>query len=214
MRTIEFTEKKNIVRFHVGRGGHFNNPGHKTFVGEENLQYVIRMMHNATIISEDENGNQLPESEWKLICNEQVVLEGEEINAEVGVIDIDGGYDTDICRYIEDCTDEELDLIATQILDGVLYGVSDEIIYYVCKNSQTIAEKYYDAVATFNADPFSVNSDERMAEVAMSAFYDALELMDVDLEDEDYITACEQLNLNPQDEPEIYTNSEMKICFN
>ena len=110
MKTFE--EKSIVVRFHIGRGGRFHNSGYKVFIGKENLQDVIRSMsETATIISEDENGNELPRNEWKLIYHDKVVLEGEEIEAETGVIDVDGTYNTDICRYIEDCTDEELELI-------------------------------------------------------------------------------------------------------
>ena len=29
--------KKTIVAFHIGRGGHFNNPGHKTFIGSKEI---------------------------------------------------------------------------------------------------------------------------------------------------------------------------------
>lgn len=114
MRTFE--EKKIVVRFHIGRGGSFHNGGYKTFIGEENLQDVIMSMgENMTIISEDENGKELPRNEWKLIYHDHVVLEGEEIEAETGVIEVDGIYDTDICRYIEDCDEHELELIWEEI---------------------------------------------------------------------------------------------------
>lgn len=105
-----------IVRFHIGRGGRFHNGGYKTFIGEENLQDVIRSMSDqATIISKDENGNELPKSEWKLIYHDREVLSGEDIDEFTGVIDVDGEYNTDICRYIEDCTDDELELIWHEI---------------------------------------------------------------------------------------------------
>lgn len=115
-----------IVRFHIGRGGRFHNGGYKTFVGEENLQSVITSMsEQATIISEDENGNELPKSEWKLIYHDREVLSGEDIDELTGVIDVDGEYDTDICRYIEDCTDEELELIWKEIeLDSIIVSGS------------------------------------------------------------------------------------------
>lgn len=108
-----------IVRFHIGRGGRFHNGGHKTFVGEENLQDVINSMSDqVTILNEDENGNELPKNEWKLLYHDRELLSGEDIDELTGVIDVDGDYNADICRYIEDCWDEELELIWYEIMIG------------------------------------------------------------------------------------------------
>jgi hypothetical protein len=35
------TENKTVVHFHIGRGGHFNNAGHRTFEGIATFQEVI-----------------------------------------------------------------------------------------------------------------------------------------------------------------------------
>lgn len=62
MKTTIFAEAQNIkVRFHVGRGGRFNNAGHKTYVGTVND--LSDCFGDSFLISEDENGTTLPDSE-------------------------------------------------------------------------------------------------------------------------------------------------------
>ena len=36
-QTTSTSIEKTIVCFHIGRGGHFHNPGHKSFIGEEKI---------------------------------------------------------------------------------------------------------------------------------------------------------------------------------
>ena len=35
MNTQELTAADTIVAFHIGRGGHFHNPGHLSFIGKK-----------------------------------------------------------------------------------------------------------------------------------------------------------------------------------
>lgn len=53
------------VRFHIGRGGQFHNACHKTYVGTVND--LSDCFGDSIVISEDENGNPLPDSEWQLV---------------------------------------------------------------------------------------------------------------------------------------------------
>lgn len=66
MNTTILEEAQNVkVHFHVGRGGRFHNGGHKTYVGT--VDSLADCFGDAFIISEDENGNALPDKDWRLI---------------------------------------------------------------------------------------------------------------------------------------------------
>ena len=111
---INPTPKSIIVCFHVGRGGYHHNPGYKTYnPNVKTIQDIYNSVDNCFITNEDEDGNVLPDAEW--ILTDQggnIILEGrQEIESPVGVLEWDTIYDTDIVKYIEDCTDEEIELI-------------------------------------------------------------------------------------------------------
>jgi hypothetical protein len=48
------TENKTVVHFHIGRGGHYNNSGHRTFEGIADLQEVISQ-HSDSLFYNREN---------------------------------------------------------------------------------------------------------------------------------------------------------------
>ena len=118
------------VRFHIGRGGRFNNAGHKTYVGTVNE--LSDCFGDSIVISEDENGKTLPDSEWKLVdSGSNVILSGrDEIESETGILDWDGEYDTDIVRKLSECDDDEYQLI----LDTAERGghVEEPVLAYAC----------------------------------------------------------------------------------
>ncbi len=119
------------VRFHIGRGGHFNNAGHKTYVGTVNkLSDCFGDFCN--IIDVDENGDPLPDSEWQLEDGGgKVILSGrDEIESETGVLDWDGEYDTDIVRDLSECNDDEYQLILDTEERGAY--VEKNVLAYVC----------------------------------------------------------------------------------
>lgn len=119
------TEKSIIVAFHIGRGGSFYNPGHKSFLPYvDDFQDVLDAeMDNLFFYTEeeDEDGElqTLPDEEWTVRdASGNILLEGrEEIESETGVLDIDGDYDKTIVKYIEDCTEEELGILYQAYLD-------------------------------------------------------------------------------------------------
>lgn len=119
------------VRFHIGRGGHFNNAGHKTYVGTVNG--LSDCLDDSIVISEDENGKTLPDSEWQLVdSGSNVILSGrDEIESDTGILDWDGEYDTDIVRKLSECDDDEYQLI----LDAAERGayVEKDVLAYVCR---------------------------------------------------------------------------------
>lgn len=87
------------------------------------------------IISLDENNNTLPNEQWQLLDSAgNIILEGREaIESETGILNWDNEYDTDIVKYIEDCTDEEFELIfKAYVNEEMLYSkYEDEIYAYV-----------------------------------------------------------------------------------
>ena len=131
MNTSFFLEDQNIkVRFHIGRGGRFNNAGHKTYVGT--VKDLSACFGDSFLISEDENGKTLPDSEWRLVDGgSNVILSGrDEIESDTGILDWDGEYNTDIVRHLSECDDDEYQLI----LDTAERGeyVEKAVLAYVC----------------------------------------------------------------------------------
>lgn len=113
-----------IVSFHIGRGGRFHNAGHRTF-----NPYVKRLSDcfsdSCTVFCEDEEGNPLPDEKWQLIDGGgNVVLEGRSaIESVTGILDWDGEYDTDIVKYLSECSEDELETVYQFYLeDGYMDG--------------------------------------------------------------------------------------------
>lgn len=131
MTSYYYEEAQNIkVRFHFGRGGRFHNAGYKTYQGT--VDSLADCFGDSIILSEDENGAPLPDSEWQLIDGGgNAILTGrDEIESETGVLDWDGEYDTDIVRHISECDDDEYQMI----LDAAERGeyVDEIALAYAC----------------------------------------------------------------------------------
>lgn len=106
--------EKIYVSFHIGRGGHFHNPGYLTFQGEEDFQDLINRCSDVSmIINEDEEGEPLPDADWQLVdTGSNVILQGrDEIEAMTGRLEWDGIYDTDYVDTTDNLNDNELDAI-------------------------------------------------------------------------------------------------------
>ena len=176
MNTTVLEEAQNIkVRFHIGRGGRFHNAGHKTYVGTVND--LSDCFGESFIISEDENGKTLPDSEWRLVDGGgNVILSGrDEIESETGVLDWDGEYDTDIVRHLSECDDDEYQLI----LDAAERGeyVEKAVLAYACSALDKLMAtniKVYpsnmevftqDGCITLQRDDFSVYTEDEEDEV-------------------------------------------------
>ena len=125
-----FEQKTIIVCFHVGRGGYHNNPGYKSF--NPYAHSIQDFFDYGFLYYEDEDGNTLPDEEWTLTDKSgNIILEGrQEIESPVGVLEWDTIYDTDIVRYIEDCDDEEIELLYNELIN---YKYMDDVVAdYVC----------------------------------------------------------------------------------
>ena len=131
MKTTILEGAQNLkVRFHIGRGGRFNNAGHKTYICSVNG--LSDCFGESIVISEDENGHPLPDSEWQLVDGGgNVILTGrDEIESETGIIDWDGEYDTDIVRKLSECDDDEYQMILDTEERGAY--VEKDVLAYVC----------------------------------------------------------------------------------
>ena len=176
MNTTILEEAQNMkVRFHIGRGGQFNNAGHKTYVGTVND--LSDCFGDSIVFSEDENGKPLPDSEWRLVDGGgNVILTGrDEIESETGILDWDGEYDTDIVRNLSECDDDEYQLI----LDAAERGeyVEKAVLAYACsaldKLMATSIKVYpsnmevftQEGCITLQRDDFSVYTEDEEDEV-------------------------------------------------
>lgn len=125
---INNTEKRIIVAFHIGRGGQFYNAGHKSFIGELNLKGIISVVENAGSWLFERNRDDRGRfcKPYLVDSNGNELLDCDEYVKEVGSIDLDGDYDTTYCCYLDDCDEEELQLISNY--DGYKSNELDEEI--------------------------------------------------------------------------------------
>lgn len=104
-----------FVCFHVGRGGRFGNPGHKEYLPyvRDFQDLLSRESENLYDVTEDENGNVLPDDQWRIEnwASETVVEGRVAMEAKTGKLDYDGKSDTYIVKNIFDCDEDELQLI-------------------------------------------------------------------------------------------------------
>ena len=169
--TSTITPKSIIVCFHVGRGGYLNNPGQKTYNPYvKTLQDIYNSTDNCFIINEDEDGNELPDEEWLLTdAGGKIILEGrKEIESPVGILEWDTIYDTDIVRYIEDCTDDEIEILYNELINYKY--MDDDVADYVCRkkgmkrvvdrigniilSQSTMKVTHQDGIDTYERDTF------------------------------------------------------------
>lgn len=127
------SENAIFVSFHIGRGGHFNNPGTLSFSGEEDFQQLIsRCSDVCMIINEDENGKPLADKDWQLVdTGSNVILQGrDEIEAEKGRLEWDTIYDTDYVETTDNLSDNELECLWNAYLNEEY--MSDELKDEIC----------------------------------------------------------------------------------
>jgi hypothetical protein len=139
--------KKLLVCFHVGRSG--RNQSKKVFYGHvANFQSLLSVCDDLLYYTEDENGNALPDEEWTVVdAGGNIVLQGRrEIEADTGTLDLDGIYDTTTVRPLEDCTEEELQLIIDDYNNGnyidsdVLDAVCDMLEYTHLRDKRLVID--------------------------------------------------------------------------
>lgn len=130
---------KTIVGFKTGRGGSFWNAGHVSFIGECNIndftnELFLRYENEHSLYEkidgrkhllekyEDcqyfddftfftDKGFDLGEKVYSDCNGRPVGLTEKEANEGIGVIDIDGEYNTIVCEYLEDLSESQYQLI-------------------------------------------------------------------------------------------------------
>lgn len=108
--------KKKTALFHIGRGGRFHNPGHKTLHGvNENLQDARKMEEDKLFLHERDFRSRYCKP---FMSDNDGLICMEDANAEVGVIDFDGTYDSWKSVYLEDLDEEELSLVMDEVREG------------------------------------------------------------------------------------------------
>ena len=150
-----------LVRFHIGRGGNFNNQGHVTFVGS--VKELADCFGNAMVIDQDENGVRLPDADWMLIDDGgNVILQGrEQIECPTGVIDWDGLYDTDVVKHLSECSDDDYWMIIDAFNNGKF--VEEEVIDYACSAVDMLRVKHIgllDSGCTFDGDIMNIRTQD------------------------------------------------------
>lgn len=127
-----------FVRFHIGRGGRFNNQGHLSFVNEDNFQDLIDAcadkLFDTTSVYDGETDTEieLPENEWNYHdAGGKILVQGREaMEAETGRLDWDGLYDTDYVTTTDDLFDNEIECLWEEYCHEA--WMSDELKDAIC----------------------------------------------------------------------------------
>ena len=101
--------KEQIDAFQVGTLSKcaYKKRGTLTYLGEYTFKDIQKVRANEIFYKEkdgktiitDENGN---------------IVSDDDPNGDVGVLNFDEEYDTTYCKYLQDCTDEEIEVINNQ----------------------------------------------------------------------------------------------------
>lgn len=93
-----------VVAFHTGRRG-------KTFLGEKDFQELISDRLDSLFLHDRDSHGRFCKP-FYTDASGNVMVEPDEMNNEVGIIDWDGQFDTDVACYLDECDDDELRLMA------------------------------------------------------------------------------------------------------
>lgn len=141
----DLLERKIIVSFNIGRGGRFNNAGFKSYMGELNFQQLINLeSNNCFVQTRDANGRFC--KPFITDCNGNCVSD-DDVNGEIGTLDFDGQYDTDYAKYIQDCTEQELDVIANSMwykTQDLIGWLEDNTMHRFDSQGNLIKEECYE----------------------------------------------------------------------
>jgi len=153
--------------FHIGRGGHFNNSGHLSFIGISGISEAPIIKNGEYIYpccGEDENGNPIDdtndEAELMDDCGNGIGLTVGQLKANEGKIDLDGDCDTWYTAHSDYLSDMEARAVLKHYKDEVSTLFSDdvELLTEVADNSEIsddIAEylqgSRYENTQLFNA---------------------------------------------------------------
>lgn len=190
--------KKLFVRFHVGHSGRFYNPGHLSFVNEDNFQDLISACKddaklfevNSVYDEETDTEKDLPEEEWYLYdAGNKILVQGKEaMEAETGCLDWDGEYDTDYVKTTDELNDKEIECLWEEYCKDA--WMSDELKDAICtlkdkkrvhniKRYQTNLECFCQSgVEDGCSTCVSVDFDQQQGEFTRDEWKSRLEAMD------------------------------------
>ena len=104
MKNSNNNSNRIVVAFHIGRRG-------KTFLGEKDFQELIGDRLDSLFLHDrDSNGRFC--KPFYTDASGNTMVEPDEMKSEVGIIDWDGQFDTDVACYLDECDDDELRIIA------------------------------------------------------------------------------------------------------
>ena len=109
---LETKEKNNerkeqiVVAFQVGTLSKYapKKKGTLTYLGEYNFKDIQKLRANEIFYKEKDG---------KTIITDEMgnIVSDDDINGDVGVLNFDEEYDTTYCKYLEDCSDIEIEII-------------------------------------------------------------------------------------------------------
>ena len=112
---METKEKNNgrkeqiVVAFQLGTLSKYDpkERGTLTYLGEYTFKDIQKLRANEIFYKEKDG---------KTIITDEMgnIVSDDDPNGDVGFLDFDGAYDTTYCKYLQDCTDEEIEVINNQ----------------------------------------------------------------------------------------------------
>lgn len=128
-------KEDSIVCFHYCKtNGYFG----KVFV--PNIHKLQDLYDDQVFIYDsNEDGNPIRDEDWTLTnCMGHVLISGKDkIQSPVGTLDLDDKYDTYVVKYIKDCDNDELELIAQKAYDSE----DDEALAYALEKTGLLVAK-------------------------------------------------------------------------
>lgn len=102
-----------VVAFHIGRGGRFYNAGYKSFIGERNFQELINDSLNFLVYRDRDDKGRFCKPFYTDDSGRTIrtIVEADEMNNEVGCLNWDNQYDSDVACYLDECDEDELRII-------------------------------------------------------------------------------------------------------
>lgn len=108
-----------ILYFHIGRGGRFHNPGHKSFFGLDYITPTTILSEKAFLPTNDKDEPINGDATEYTDCNGNGLgFTVKDENEGVGTINWDNDYDSDVFKRIEDLDDEDFQAILSYAKDN------------------------------------------------------------------------------------------------
>jgi hypothetical protein len=148
LRTPQKKRKMNtILKFKIGRGGNFYNPGHLSFEGvTKGISHTSEFNSLFPPMINEEEEDRSPDAEWTDGSGNSVELTNAMVDSGIGRINMDNDYDTVYTIFAKDCSEEESNRVFKQAqefngkyyhqygLDEIIDGVAQSTIKMAAEN--------------------------------------------------------------------------------